>query len=231
VVVKNRIYNASEKFCGALLAATAVSVVLFLGGALRNHSWEFAYLMWNLFLAWLPFGFALWLVQILERKVWSSWEALGISALWLIFLPNTFYMVSDFIHLGEVKRIDLLYDAVMFTSFIAIAVVLGVCSLYIVHLEIRKRFTLVGSSLWLALMLLLSSFAIYLGRDLRWNSWDVLTNPGGLLFDVSDRLMHPAAYPQMLLTVSIFLVLMCSMYGIAWYSIELIKSLSLQEKS
>jgi uncharacterized membrane protein len=227
--MKRRFNNPRGRFAGMLLLATSASIALFLGGALRNHSWDFAYLMWNLFLAWLPFGFALWLAEILKRKLWSSWEALGVSALWLIFLPNTFYMVSDFIHLGEVKRVDLLYDAVMFASFIAVAVVLGVCSLYIVHQEVRKRLTLKGSSVWLAAVMLLTSFAIYLGRDLRWNSWDVLTNPGGLLFDVSDRLFHPAAYPQMSLTVAIFLVFMSSMYGLAWYSIELIKSLPRRE--
>lgn len=222
--MKRQLQDPRRQFVGMLLVATGASIVLFLGGALRNHSWDFAYLIWNLFLAWLPFIFALWLVRILRRKLWSSWEALGVTALWLIFLPNTFYMVSDFIHLGEVKRVDLLYDAVMFTSFIAIAVVLGVSSLYLVHEQVRKRLTRTGSSVWLAFILLVSSFAIYLGRDLRWNSWDVLTNPGGLLFDVSDRLLHPAAYPQMFLTVAIFLILMSSMYGIAWYAIELVKS-------
>ncbi len=222
-------HSPRRQFVGMLLVATAASILLFIGGVLRNHSWDFAYLMWNLFLAWLPFGFAIWLVQILKRSLWSSWEALGVTALWLIFLPNTFYMVSDFIHLGEVKRVDLLYDAVMFSAFIAIAVVLGICSLYPVHAEVRKRFKLLGSSVWLACIFLLCSFAIYLGRDLRWNSWDVLTNPGGLVFDVSDRLMHPAAYPQMLLTVAIFLVFMSSMYGIGWYAVELSKSLAKSE--
>jgi uncharacterized membrane protein len=91
-------------------------------------------------------------------------------------------------------------------------------------MQIRRRLTQLGSTAWLIGVLLLTSFAIYLGRDLRWNSWDVLTNPGGLLFDISDRLMHPASYPQMLLTVAIFMVLMSSIYGIAWYSIDLVRS-------
>jgi uncharacterized membrane protein len=112
----------------------------------------------------------------------------------------------------------------MFSSFIIIAVLLGICSLYPVHLQVRKRLTLIGSTFWLLGVLLLTSFAIYLGRDLRWNSWDVLTNPGGLLFDISDRLMHPAAYPQMSLTIVIFTIFMASVYGIAWYGMKLVKS-------
>jgi uncharacterized membrane protein len=213
-----------EQFLGMLLLATCASAILYLGGVVRNHSWEFGYLLWNLFLAWLPFLFAIRLVSILRRKLWSSWEALAVSALWLIFLPNTFYMVSDFIHLGEVKRVDLLYDSVMFSSFILVAVLLGICSLYPVHMQVRKRLRSYGSTLWVLVILLLIGFAIYLGRDLRWNSWDVLTNPGGLLFDISDRLIHPAAYPQMLLTIVIFTIFMSSVYGIAWYGMKLVKS-------
>lgn len=210
------------QFVVMLLGATFASIMLFLYGAHRNQSWEFNYLIWNLFLAWLPLLFANWLVSVLRHKLWSSWEALLASFLWVIFLPNSFYMVSDFIHLGEVKRIDLLYDAVMFTSFIFVGVVLGLSSLYRVHLEFRKRFSWLTSASWLAGILLLCSFAIYLGRDLRWNSWDILTNPGGLLFDVSDRLIHPAAYPQMFLTIFSFLVLLGSMYGVTWKAIGLI---------
>jgi uncharacterized membrane protein len=218
--------NPSAQFALMLVVATGASILLLLADGLHNHSFYFAYLVWNLFLAWLPLVFAWWLVAILRRKLWSSWEALGVSVLWLAFLPNTFYMVSDFIHLGEVGKRDLLYDAAMLTSFISVAVVLGVSSLYLVHHEVRKRFLPRTSSLWLGITLLLCSFAIYLGRDLRWNSWDILTNPGGLLFDVSDRLIHPASYPDMFLTTGVFLLLTSTFYGLAWYTIQMIRGRS-----
>jgi uncharacterized membrane protein len=207
-----------------LLAASGASVVLLLADSLHNNSFYFAYLIWNLFLAWLPLLFAIWLVSVLKHKLWSSWEALGVSALWLAFLPNSFYMISDFIHLREVSEHDLLYDAVMLTSFISVAVVLGICSLYLVHKEIIKRFSARTSQVWLGATLLLCSFAIYLGRDLRWNSWDIVTNPGGLIFDVSDRLMHPAGYPEMFMTTGIFLLLITMLYALAWYAIRLIRT-------
>lgn len=219
-----RLLRVRVQFVATLLLSSLVSIGLFLYGAHRNHSWEFAYFIWNLFLAWLPLVFAIWLVAILRRKLWSSWEAMGVSVLWLLFLPNSFYMVSDFIHLDEVRRVDIVYDAVMFTSFIFVAVFMGLTSLYLVHQEFRKRFTRLGSTAWLTAIFILCSFAIYLGRDLRWNSWDVLTNPGGLLFDVSDRLMHPSAYPQMFLTVGSFFVLLSSMYTLAWKTVQLIRA-------
>jgi uncharacterized membrane protein len=210
------------QFLQMLLLSTATSVALFGVGVYRNHSWGFAYLIWNLFLAWLPLLFAGWLIYVLRRKLWSSWEALVASFLWLAFLPNSFYMVSDFIHLEEVKRVDILYDAVMFTSFISVGVVLGLTSLYLVHQQFRKRFSIRSSNAWLGFIFLLCSFAIYLGRDLRWNSWDILTNPGGLVFDVSDRLLHPNAYPQMFVTTFTFLVLISMMYGLAYKAAQLV---------
>lgn len=209
------------QFVIALSLSSLVSIGFFAYGAWRNHSTEYSYLVWNLFLAWLPLLFAFWLTQILTRKLWSSWEALAASALWLVFLPNSFYMISDFIHLQESSRVDVLYDAVMFTSFIYTGVLLGFSSLYLVHQQLKKRFSGRTSAALVALTLFICSFAIYIGRDLRWNSWDILTNPGGLLFDVSVRLQYPAAYPQMTVTVISFFVLLLSMYTIGWRSLHL----------
>jgi uncharacterized membrane protein len=207
----------------ALVLSTLASIGLFAYGAWRNHSLEFNYLVWNLFLAWLPLVFAVRLVSVLRRKLWSSWEAMATSLLWLVFLPNSFYMISDFIHLEDVRRVDILFDTVMFTSFIYTGVALGFSSLYLIHLQFRRRFSSRTAAAWIAFTLLVSSAAVYVGRDLRWNSWDVLTNPGGVLFDISDRLIHPGQYPQMVVTVISFFVLLGSMYGLLWHGARLLR--------
>jgi len=211
-----------NQFLLALGVSSLVSVGFFLYGAWRNSSLDYEYLVWNLFLAWLPLLFAVRLTSVLRYKLWSSWEGVGCSLLWIIFLPNSFYMISDFIHLREVARVDVLYDAIMFTSFIYTGVVIGFSSLYLVHLQLRNRLSAMASTTWIAAVLLVCSAAIYVGRDLRWNSWDVLTNPGGLLFDLSDRLAHPRAYPQMLLTVVTFFILLASMYALIWRGARLL---------
>lgn len=210
------------QFVVALGAMSIVSLGFFGYGAWRNSSGQFSYLIWNLFLAWLPLVFAYWLTQTLRHKAWSSWEALGVSVLWLIFLPNSFYMISDFIHLLDVARVDVLYDAIMFTSFIVTGVALGYSSLYLVHCQLKKRLAPKTVAALLGGTLLLSSFAVYIGRDLRWNSWDLLTNPGGLLFDISDRLQHPATYPQMFVTIISFTILLSSMYWLLYRTTQLL---------
>lgn len=211
------------QFIVALGFATLVGLGLFAYDAWRNHSLTFDYLIWNLFLAWLPLLFAVKLMRVLRYKLWSSWEGLAWSVLWLVFLPNSFYMISDYIHLQDVPSNDVLYYAVMFTSFIYTGVVLGFSSLYLLHLKLRHRLPSQLANFCVALILFICSFGIYIGRDLRWNSWNLLTNPGGLLFDVSDRLQHPAAYPQMILTVVTFFVLLLSMYGLLWRGIRMVR--------
>jgi uncharacterized membrane protein len=207
----------------ALGVSTLVSIGLFIYGAWRNHSLAYDYLSWNLLLAWLPLLFAVRLVQVLRHKGWSSWECLGWSTLWLVFLPNSFYLISDFIHLQDVQRVDVLYDAVMFTSFIYTGVVLGFSSLYLIHLQLRRRLQPRIAAGWVTAALVVCSVSMYVGRDLRWNSWDILTNPGGLLVDLSDRLIHPSAYPQMLITIIAFSVLLASMYGLLWQGARLLQ--------
>ena len=217
-----RLQPAHSYFLLALGGSALVSLCFFGYGAIQNHSLEFSYLVWNLFLAWLPLAFALRLTEVLKSKLWSSWEGLAYSVLWLVFLPNSFYMISDFIHLQDVTRVNLLYDAVMFTSFIYSGVVVGFTSLYLVHIQLRRRLSERKTAMLMAVTLLVCSFAIYVGRDLRWNSWDVLTNPGGLLFDLSDRLIHPASYPAMFTAVISFFVLLASMYSLVWRGSQLL---------
>jgi len=89
-------------------------------------------------------------------------------------------------------------------------------------LQLRRRLSARAAGGWVGVTLFICSAAVYVGRDLRWNSWDILTNPGGLLFDISDRVQHPAAYPQMLVTIITFFILLGSMYSLLWRATRLL---------
>ncbi len=200
----------------ALALSTLTSVGLYLyADAFKSGSYYF-YLVFNLFLAMLPLLFAVLLVRMLRHRAWSSWPGIGLSALWLGFLPNSFYMVTDYIHLPEVASSDLLFYVVLFTSFIATGMFFGYTSLYLVHRELRRRLPHTSTLRVLAVVLLLCSFAIYIGRDLRWNTWDVILNPGGLLFDVSERFLSPEGYGSMVETTGLFMALLSTMYFVIW---------------
>lgn len=212
-----RTYISARARLGFALGASSLACIgLFLCGIWINNDTSSVYLIWNLFLAWVALLMALWLERTLSRRVWSSWYALFVTLLWAIFLPNSFYIVTDLIHIPEVGKVDLLYDVIMFTSFVFTGVMLGILSLYIVHKELCKRLSPRTSFLWIEAVILVCSFAIYIGRELRWNTWDVFLNPLSLLFDVSDRILNPAEHPFVITTTLGFFVLISLMYGSIW---------------
>lgn len=218
-------YLASKKYLiYGLLIASAISVVLFICSAIISHSFDYDFLLWNLFLAWIPLLLSTRLVYVLKYKLWSSWEALILSYLWILFLPNSFYMISDFIHLQTVSVSNVIYYAATFSSIIYTAVVVGFISLYMVHIEIMKRFSRQLANIIVLAILISCSYAIYIGRDLRLTSWDVFINPFTVIFDISNRLIHISNYPSILATSGVFFLVLASMYILALSGIKVIKS-------
>lgn len=213
---------------GTLLVSSLISVGLFAGGAFQNANLSYSYMLWNLFLAWVPLVLIIGLLRFLQTHRWSSWPGIGLSLLWLTFLPNSFYMVSDLIHLQDEPRVDVLYDAVMLTSFVINGLILGYISLYLFHLQLKKRLPARTARNMVGFVLLLCSFAIYLGRELRWNTWDMLFNPAGILFDVSDRIINPGTYPDTFAITGIFFLLLASMYYVLWNVADVLRRLDVR---
>jgi len=205
-----------ERITLSLVGLTVVSGVFFVAGVIDNRTLGFDYLIWNLFLAWTPLIVVVFLLRSLRTHLWSDWHPLALTFIWLLLLPNSFYMISDFIHVAAVAPGDLVFDVVMFTSFIFTAVLLGFSSLYMVHLELRKRLIPRHADTCIGVIILLCSYAIYLGRELRWNSWSILTNPAGILFDISDHFIHPLQSGDMYTITISFFVLIGSLYVAGW---------------
>jgi len=214
--------GSAERYLLPLGVATIASAGLLAAESLIYGETTHDYLLWNLFLSWLPFILASWLKRTLTNHLWSSWRALFITTAWLLFLPNSFYMVSDFIHLHELGEDQILFGAITFTAFVFTSLCLGIASLYIVHTELLKRLSGRAAAILVGALLLIVSTAIYVGRDLRWNSWDIIISPFGLLFDISERLLHPDQYAQVLGVVLPFFVLLATMYFVIWQTAHML---------
>lgn len=170
----------------------------------------YLFLAWNLFLAWLPLLFAD-AAELFHRhrhtvRFWIS------SFLWLIFFPNAPYIVTDFKHL--LQRFSVLnlavpwwFDFAMIGAFALTGIVLGLCSLQVMKTIALERLGAFWSWFGMVAVSLLAGFGIYLGRYLRWNSWDVLLNPGELLKDIAVRLTDPLAHPETWLISFLFAAL------------------------
>lgn len=207
----------------ALVFSSAASVVLFFTRVAASGSSRYIFLIWNLFLAWIPLGLAINISQRLKRRPWSNLGTIVMTLLWLGFLPNSFYIISDFVHVHATGEISTLFDSAMITSFAFNGLILGVMSLYILHKELVKRTSRIIAHSVAAGILLLCSFAIYLGRYLRWNTWDIIIDPAGLLFDVSDRIINPTAHPSTFSTTATFFLLLSSIYVVSYNLVAFLK--------
>ena len=200
----------------ALAMSNIVSIFLLLVRAISTGTTDYWFMLWNLVLAWVPVGVSVLLIQYLRTHSWREPGSVLQTLLWLFFLPNSFYMISDLIHLHATGDITILFDVVMLTSFIWNGLVAGFLSIFLLHKTFQKFRPAGQSHLAVVALFVAISFAIYMGRTLRWNSWDVLVNPGGILYDVSERVINPFSYPAAVLTTGLFFLLLGSMYFVIY---------------
>jgi uncharacterized membrane protein len=165
--------------------ASALSVGLEVVRELHYDDPGFRFLLWNLTLAWIPLVVALVVYDCYRRGAGLLVLSPAI-ALWLIFLPNAPYIVTDFIHL-EPRGIPLWYDGALLSAFAQTGVLLGFVSLYLIHAVVRDRFGVLAGWLFALGALPLTSAGMYVGRFLQWNSWDLLVRPGKLLAQIATR--------------------------------------------
>jgi uncharacterized membrane protein len=175
----------------------------------------FAFLTWNLFLAWIPFLLAICVAAVHARGgprvlLWV------LGAGWLLFLPNAPYILTDFIHLGRVGGAPLWFDAALIGTFAAVGLLLGLASLLVVHYVVEARAGRVVGWAVAVGSLVLSAIGIYLGRFPRFNSWDVIADPAGLGLVVLERLADPLGNPFLLRFGLVMSLLLLGSYLVTW---------------
>jgi uncharacterized membrane protein len=173
----------------SLLLLSALGVALVLVRAAYTMHLEGLGLVWNLFLAWVPFGLALTVYDGYRRGSRSLLLVAG-GVLWLLFFPNAPYIVTDFKHLEAWGGAPVWYDVVLLTTFAWSGLVLGFLSLYLVQAVARQAVGAANAWFGAVGVLALSSFGIYLGRFERWNSWDAFVRPRVVLANALDGLVE-----------------------------------------
>jgi len=169
----------------------------------RSGTPFYLFLCWNLFLAWIPW----WAGQAFRassRRGSSAARQLAWFALWLLFLPNAPYILTDLLHLAPRPPIPLWFDLALLLSYAGTGLLLGYASLLEVQAALEERFGQVTGWGIAAGSLFLSGFGIYLGRFRRWNSWQALTDPAGIFRDISDRLLDPTSHPHPVTVTLVF---------------------------
>jgi len=153
-------------------------------------------LIWNLFLAWIPFMLAYFAHAVSWRRATLYLIIPAIAFLWLIFFPNAPYMLTDLQDLARrASDAPLWYDVIIVVWMSWTGMMLGVISLYLMQDIIIRTFGRTAGWIFVFVISALSSFGIYIGRFVRLNSWDILQNPAevaqlimGIVIDPSRRL-------------------------------------------
>ena len=171
-----------------LILTSLVGLMLLMLRVKFTHSFFLIFMVWNLFLAFVPFVISSFLQYRLEGI--GKWTILFWGSVWLLFLPNAPYMVTDLIHLIS-KEAILWFDPVLILCFALNGLLLYYLSVRDM-LKVFRQFRiplLIKSTL--VILPVIISIGVYIGRFQRWNSWDLLTDPFGPLRDVLLLIRYP----------------------------------------
>jgi uncharacterized membrane protein len=180
-------------------AAFLILRILFTGSRI------YLFLVWNLFLAWIPFGISLVLLLLTggeKSRSRKKFICLLLGFLWLLFYPNAPYILTDIVHLirlsiyymdmNELITANALvwYDIILNAAFSIIGHLIGLFSLLFVHRVFMRLFSKKAGWLVVVSACVLSGFGIYLGRFVRLNSTDVLIYPFISLKEIVGNLLY-----------------------------------------
>ena len=197
----------------SLAFATAVCLALLAVRVRYAENRDYLFLAWNLFLAWLPLLCSLCAYNAYKRRSRLSWLVVaGCALAWLLFFPNAPYLLTDLMHLQARPDAPLWFDVLLVVAFAWTGLCLGLVSLSLMQALVRRAAGGLASWAFALGVLSVSGAGIYIGRFLRWNSWDVFTSPGGILTDVLEAVQHPLLHARSVVFSGLFSLFLLSAY-------------------
>lgn len=183
----------------------------------------FSFLIWNLFLALIPLLISNYI--IVKKEKISFFYILSFLA-WLLFLPNAPYIITDLVHLKSYKVQLWYYDLALIFSFAFVGMVYFIASIYQVQQSLQKIITTKNTIFIIVVIMFACGFGIYLGRFMRWNTWDIITQPQELAFDILHRFYKPSMHPRTWITTITFGVILNVVYFTFWSGVKSLKKVN-----
>jgi uncharacterized membrane protein len=205
-----RFYASRSEIEKILILSSAFSMVLVLIRVIMTGSELFLFLPWNLFLAFAPLFISTRLMSRPEL-VEQRWKFGLLFIAWLLLIPNSFYILTDLFHLKLRDDSNRWFDLTLIFSFAWNGLLMGILSvrqmekIFVQCFHIRHEWFFLYPVMWL------NALGIYIGRYLRFNSWDMITNPFQLLDDILYMVVHPLRnfYPwAMICCFAVFMTLL-----------------------
>jgi uncharacterized membrane protein len=194
-----------------LTLSMVFSITLVMARVTYTGEHTYLSLIWNLFLAWLPYMISTWLQK--RNLVYTNpLKFVVVAFVWLLFIPNSFYIMTDLFHLGEHNNVPNWFDLALIISFAWDGLLLGILSVRQME-KMMERFLPGIRELFIIYPIMwLNALGIYIGRYPRFNSWDTVTNPIGLTGYILRMLWHPIQFKYAWGMVACFSIFMTLVY-------------------
>ena len=168
--------------------ALIFSIILLMVRMKLNKSYFFLFLIWNVFLAIIPYTITMYLntkpnISKIKLAFWSL--------VWLAFLPNAPYIVTDLIHIRIGNHSLLWLDVLVVLSFALSGLLLFFISIMDMQKLLKSKFEKLPVEAVSIVIIFLCGFGVYLGRFLRYNSWEIISQPHLLFKDIITIIFSP----------------------------------------
>lgn len=222
--MNNKDYKQLINYFTIFLALSSIACIMGVTRVILTKEVTFLFLVWNLFLCWVPFLISVVIYRscVTSRIKNNKLFILILGLVWLLFFPNAPYMITDYIHFSYIDFLvppeniyssfainnDFIiwYDFILFSLFIFTGFLIGLYSMFLIHTVLKEKFNNRTGWFFVLFIYLLSGFGIYLGRFLRFNSWDLFLDPLNLFSRIisiinSNSLMFTAMFGVFLFIV------------------------------
>ena len=192
-----------------LLLITFIFICALIGcRIIYTDGWKHVFLIWNIFLAWIPYATSNYFKGYVTKQ---KWKQLFLFSGWLLFFPNALYIITDLIHLQESGSAPVWFDAILLFTASFIGLLMAFISLHNAEKYLLTIFKKKLPVFIMPLIIFVSSFGVYLGRFERWNSWDVIHSPVALGADILVAIIFPqdhlrAWFVTLLLSILFYLI-------------------------
>lgn len=205
-----------------LLLSVCFTMTLLLVRFYFSSTTDYSFYGWNTFLAAIPYFISTQLLKIKKLKL----LAIMMLAIWLLFFPNAPYIITDLFHYEERLPIPYWYDLMLVISGAWNGLILGMVSLMNVENFLARHIKSTWVNLVVVGSLFLGSYGVFIGRFLRFNSWNVVTDPRILVYTSAHHVLLPRNYPKLW----VFTILFAAFLGIIYYTLQHLPRLLKQEK-
>jgi uncharacterized membrane protein len=173
-----------------IAAFVAFIICMLICRMIYSGSRMYIFLLWNIFLAWMPFAIS----QRLEREKTIQLRSVSLLIFWLLFFPNALYILTDLIHLEVKTVVPLWFDAILLFASASTGLIMAFASLYKVESFLKGKINTIALNIIITGCLFLGSLGVYVGRFLRLNSWNAVNKPFSLFFSIAKLFVFPLDY-------------------------------------